>query len=158
MRPIIWDYREGLTETFGIIPKMWYEPRKLCAVVERCGACPAHFQDGSLSRRTLPLARYLLVADELLIFTYLEEERHIPYLEIIYRETGDVVTVIEVLSPANKSGEGRKQYIAKQNDLLQTHANLVEIDLLSSGQSTTLDRELAYFCDHPHLHPATATF
>lgn len=82
----------------------------------------------------------VLVADEPLTFTFLEEERRVPYIEIVYRETGDVVTVIEVLSPANKQGEGREHYLQKQADLLTTHANLVEIDLLGEGRSTTLAR------------------
>jgi hypothetical protein len=80
------------------------------------------------------------VADEPLTFTFLEEERHVPYIEIIYRETGEVVTVIEVLSPANKSGEGREAYLRKQSDLLNSQVNLVEIDLLGSGQPTTFAR------------------
>lgn len=80
-----------------------------------------------------------LVADEPQTMAFLDEERRVPYLEIIYRETGDVVTLIEVLSPANKVGEGRKQYLQKQAELLNTQANLVEIDLLS-GSMTTLAR------------------
>jgi hypothetical protein len=68
------------------------------------------------------------------------EERHVPFIEITYRETGDVVTVIEVLSPANKIGDGRDQYLQKQQDLLATHTNLVEIDLLGSGRPTALAR------------------
>jgi len=82
----------------------------------------------------------VLVADEPLTFAFLEQERHVPYIEIIYRETGDVVTFIEVLSPANKSGEGRDQYLQKQDDLLTTQINLVEIDLLGYGRNTTRAR------------------
>ena len=26
VRPMIWDYREGLTAMSGVIPKMWYAP------------------------------------------------------------------------------------------------------------------------------------
>jgi hypothetical protein len=85
----------------------------------------------------------VLVADEPLTFAFLEEARRVPYIEIVYRETGDVVTVIEVLSPANKSGEGREDYLQKQADLLTTHANLVEIDLLGEGRATTLARTAA---------------
>lgn len=81
-----------------------------------------------------------LVADEPLTFTFLDEERRVPFIEIVYRETGDVVTLIEVLSPANKVGEGREQYLQKQRDLLTTYVNLVEIDLLSEGRVTTLAR------------------
>lgn len=77
-----------------------------------------------------------LVADEPQTVAFLDEERHVPYLEIIYRETGDVVTLIEVLSPANKVGDGRLKYMQKQRDLLNSQANLVEIDLLSGPTAT----------------------
>ncbi|VAW31457.1 hypothetical protein MNBD_CHLOROFLEXI01-2943 [hydrothermal vent metagenome] len=81
-----------------------------------------------------------LVADEPQLITMLDEAYREPFIEIIARETGDVVTVIEVLSPANKEGEGRKQYLQKQTDLLATDVNLVEIDLLSYGKETVLAR------------------
>jgi hypothetical protein len=89
----------------------------------------------------VPTQPGLLVADEPQTIGLLEEERRIPYLEIIYRETGDVVTLIEVLSPANKIGDGRNKFIKKQADLLTTQANLVEIDLLS-GPTATLAHAL----------------
>lgn len=53
------------------------------------------------------------------------------YLEIRDVATSEVVTAIEVLSPANKRpGEGRKTYEAKCQTLLASPTNLVEIDLL----------------------------
>jgi len=88
-----------------------------------------------------------LVADEPQTIAFLEDTRRIPYLEIIYRETGDVVTLIEVLSPVNKTGKGREEFIQKQNDLLDTQANLVEIDLLS-GNTSTLAR--SFEINSPH--------
>jgi len=62
------------------------------------------------------------------------------FIEI--RETGSddrLITVIEVLSPANKeSGEGRRQYRRKQRELQRGHVSLVEIDLLRGGRWTVL--------------------
>jgi len=53
------------------------------------------------------------------------------YLEIREVATGEVVTVIEVLSPANKRPEGgRHIYEAKRQAILSSPINLVEIDLL----------------------------
>ncbi len=53
------------------------------------------------------------------------------YLEVREAETGQVVTVIEVLSPTNKRpGVGRQKYKRKRLEILSTHTNLVEIDLL----------------------------
>jgi len=46
-----------------------------------------------------------------------------------------VVTVIEVLSPSNKSpGDDREQYLRKRRRILRSSAHLVEIDLLRGGQ------------------------
>lgn len=46
---------------------------------------------------------------------------------------GSLVTVIEVLSPANKTGAGREAYRTKQHSYLESQASLVEIDLLRDG-------------------------
>ena len=78
----------------------------------------------------------LLVADEPQTIRSGDEERRIPYLEVILRQSGNVVTVIEVLSPSNKLGLGRADYLQKQEDLLNTGTNLVEIDLLSGPTAT----------------------
>jgi hypothetical protein len=49
----------------------------------------------------------------------------------------EVVAVIEVLSPANKTpGEGRRLYRHKQREIVDSPAHLIEIDLLSQGLLT----------------------
>jgi hypothetical protein len=60
------------------------------------------------------------------------------FLEIIDRESGNrVVTVIELLSPSNKSpGLNRDQYQRKQRDICSSDMNLVEIDLNRFGTHT----------------------
>ena len=74
------------------------------------------------------------------------------FLEIIDHESGNrVVTVIEFLSPANKSpGPNREQYRRKQQEICSSDANLVEIDLNRFG-SHTLAFPLA------HLRPKGRT-
>ena len=48
-----------------------------------------------------------------------------------------ITTVIEILSPANKSGgAGRRAYLQKQREVLESDANLLEIDLLRRGRHT----------------------
>ena len=44
-----------------------------------------------------------------------------------------LVTVIEILSPTNKSGLGRTDYLAKRREFLDQPVHLVEIDLLLGG-------------------------
>jgi hypothetical protein len=55
-------------------------------------------------------------------------------LEIRDRQERRLVTSIEVLSPSNKRGEGRQEYLAKRRRVLLGTAHLVEIDLLRKGQ------------------------
>jgi hypothetical protein len=52
-----------------------------------------------------------------------------------------LVTVIEILSPANKYGEGKREYEQRRQALLQTSAHLLEIDLLRRGERITLLHE-----------------
>lgn len=57
-----------------------------------------------------------------------------PFLEIRDRETRELVTVIELLSPSNKTvGPDRDQYLAKRKKILSSNVHLVEIDLLRGG-------------------------
>jgi hypothetical protein len=60
------------------------------------------------------------------------------FLEIIDRQSGNrVVTIIEFLSPSNKSpGSNRELYLRKQRELCSSDANLVEIDLNRFGTHT----------------------
>ncbi len=61
------------------------------------------------------------------------------YLEVRDVATQEVITVIEVLSPTNKSiPEGRRQYEQKRLKVLASLTHLVEIDLLRSGESLAM--------------------
>jgi hypothetical protein len=61
-----------------------------------------------------------------------------PFIEIIDRESGNrVVTVIEFLSPSNKTpGANRDQYLRKQSEICSSDTSLVEIDLNRFGVHT----------------------
>lgn len=61
------------------------------------------------------------------------------YLELRAAQDGEVVTVIEILSPSNKRpGEGRREYLRKRAAVLQSLTSLVEIDLLRIGDRMPL--------------------
>lgn len=61
------------------------------------------------------------------------------YLEIREAATGDVVTVIEILSHSNKiPRQGRAQYARKRLAVLASLTHLVEIDLLRAGDPMPL--------------------
>jgi len=71
------------------------------------------------------------------ILNLLPAEYREPFIEIVHVAGDEVVTVIEVLSPSNKrSGKGQRLYHRKQQEVLDSSAHLVEIDLLSEGKFT----------------------
>jgi hypothetical protein len=63
-----------------------------------------------------------------------QDVERIPFLEVRDRHSRALVTVLEMLSPSNKRGDDRKQYLAKRRELLGSTAHLVEIDLLRGGR------------------------
>jgi hypothetical protein len=63
-------------------------------------------------------------------------------VEIRDRLERRLITSIEVLSPTNKRGEGRDEYLAKRNRILQSPSHLIEVDLLRSGRRIPMRREL----------------
>lgn len=73
----------------------------------------------------------------------LPEEVRESYLAIKEGGTGTVITVVEILSPKNKrSQEGREAYERKRQQVLASTTNLVEIDLLRSGQPMRILEEI----------------
>ena len=63
------------------------------------------------------------------------EERQETFLVIRERESMEVVTVLETLSPANKrpGSDGRREYLRKREAILESQAHLIEFDLLRGG-------------------------
>ncbi len=62
------------------------------------------------------------------------DEESLSFLEIRDRDTWEVVTVIELLSPSNKqTGPDRGQFLGKRGLLLRSAVHYVEIDLLRGG-------------------------
>jgi hypothetical protein len=62
------------------------------------------------------------------------------YIQVVDARSGNrVLTVIEILSPANKlAGAGRDAYVAKQDEIAASDSSLVENDLLRQGRTVTL--------------------
>ncbi len=65
-----------------------------------------------------------------------DEEVRDRYIEILDARGHEVMTTIELLSPANKLAEsrGRAQFLSKRETILHLRTNWVEIDLLRAGQ------------------------
>lgn len=64
------------------------------------------------------------------------------WLEIRRRPGRELVTVIELLSPANIKGDGRDAYLAKRASLFAEKVSLVELDLLLKGRRLPLGAPL----------------
>ncbi len=74
----------------------------------------------------------------------------IPHIFLEIRDVAErgLVTDIEILSPTNKRGEGRREYLTRRQRLLGSSAHLMEIDLLRSGQRVPMRKPLP---PHPYF-------
>lgn len=72
------------------------------------------------------------------LFTSVVREEHLEdFIEIRQRCDGRLVTLVDLVSPANKlTPDGRAAYLAKRSEAKNSKANLVEIDLVLQGQPT----------------------
>ena len=70
------------------------------------------------------------------------EELRITWVEVLALPDLELVTSIEVLSPVNKAWQGRKDYLAKRDQLHEASVNLVEIDLLLGGAPLPMKRPI----------------
>jgi hypothetical protein len=75
-------------------------------------------------------------------------------IEVQATDTRDVVAVIEILSPSNKlsGAEGRASFLAKRDEVMNSPAHWVEIDLLRAGEVPSYRRRLG-----PHEYAAFAS-
>jgi hypothetical protein len=88
------------------------------------------------------------ITEPVIVPTLMDEEIEEAFLKIIEVESEALVTVIEVLSPANKvrGSRGRASFMAKRHEILNTEVHWVEIDLLRAGTPSVTD---------PPLRPAS---
>lgn len=109
---------------------IWAEPRSF------------HVRDGESVAVAAPVAAPTTAPVSVPL--YMPEEVHEKYLGIYLRESRQLVTVIELLSPSNKQrrGKGRTEYLEKRDDLLGSETHLVELDLLRGGLRLPMRRRL----------------
>jgi hypothetical protein len=75
--------------------------------------------------------------EQALFTSVVREEHHEDYVEVRQRNDGRLVTLIDVVSPANKlTAAGRAAYLDKRREGRSANANLVELDLVLQGQPT----------------------
>jgi hypothetical protein len=75
---------------------------------------------------------------EMALFTSVLKEDHTEeFVEVRNRADGRLVTLVEVVSPANKTTTaGRAAYLERRRDALAQRAGVVEIDLVLQGKPT----------------------
>jgi hypothetical protein len=90
---------------------------------------------GLVDRYRARVAQRHYTTEQPLFTSIIREEHHEEYVEIRQRSDGRLVTLVDVVSPANKITEsGRQAYLEKRTEGKNTGANLVEIDLVLQGQ------------------------
>jgi hypothetical protein len=77
-------------------------------------------------------------SSEMALFTSVLREEHAEeFIEVRNRADARLVTLLEVVSPANKTTPaGRAAYLEKRKDALAQRAGVVEIDLVTQGKPT----------------------
>jgi hypothetical protein len=92
-----------------------------------------HTESGSEAR--VQATRAALAEPAILTLPMPVEQRE-RYIAIVSLPNRELVTVIELLSPANKraGADGRREYLRKREQILQSAVHLVEIDLLLKGE------------------------
>jgi hypothetical protein len=77
------------------------------------------------------------VTEQALFTSVVREEHHEDVVEIRQRSDGRLVTLVDVVSPANKTtAAGRSAYLERRREGKSASANLVELDLVLQGQPT----------------------
>lgn len=85
---------------------------------------------------------YVARVDERIIMARDPEEFRLTWVEIRALPELELVTAIEILSPVNKSWQGRRAYLEKRDQLHASRVNLVEIDLLLGGPPLPMKRRI----------------
>jgi hypothetical protein len=94
---------------------------------------------GLMERYRARVAQRQYTSEQALFTSVLREEHAEACLEVRQRGDGRLVTVVEVVSPANKAtAAGRQHYLEKRQQARLMNTNLVEIDLVLQGP-TLLD-------------------
>ncbi|MCI0680607.1 MAG: DUF4058 family protein [Gemmataceae bacterium] len=89
---------------------------------------------GLMDRYRARLAERKYVVEQALFTSVVREDHREPYLEVRQRADGRLITVVDVVSPANKgTASGRRAYLDKRQEFRQQNASLVEIDLVLQG-------------------------
>jgi Protein of unknown function (DUF4058) len=92
---------------------------------------------GLVDRYRARITQRQYVTEQALFTSIIREEHSEDFIEIRQRSDGRLITLIDVVSPANKTTPtGRKVYLEKRKESRSGSANLVELDLVLQGEPT----------------------
>ncbi|MEI7687152.1 MAG: DUF4058 family protein [Planctomycetota bacterium] len=92
-------------------------------------------------KRVATSGRVAMLEPALIPQTFVEEIRE-SYIEILHRPDRSLVSVLELLSPTNKTGSGFYEYEYKRSNILKQNVHLFELDLLRLGDAPVLSQPL----------------
>jgi hypothetical protein len=89
---------------------------------------------GLMDRYRARISQRHYVSEQALFTSVIREEHTEALIEVRQRSDGRLVTLLEVMNPANKlSDAGRQAYLAKRHEAKAAKANVVEVDLVLQG-------------------------
>src|SRR5258708_6227347 len=92
---------------------------------------------GLVDRYRARVAQRTYTTEQALFTSVVREEHQEDYIEVRQRGDGRLVTLLDVVSPTNKTtGSGRTAYLDKRREGRSANANLVELDLVLQGSPT----------------------
>lgn len=90
---------------------------------------------GLIDRYRARVSQRRYVNEQVLFTSVIREEHHEQFIEIRQRSDSKLVTLVDMVSPANKTtSDGRHAYLEKRREAKAGGASLVEIDLILQGQ------------------------
>jgi len=98
----------------------------------------------------------LEVIEPVVAITWFEEEIHEAFLKVIDLATRNVVTIIEILSPANKvpRSPGRESFEKKRREVMRSPSHWVEIDLLRGKRMVRVPKKVGTYSYLVHVSKA----
>ena len=89
-------------------------------------------------------AAQLEIAEPVVARTWFEKAVHEAYLTIVNRTSDEAITVIEILSPANKvpNSPGRESFEEKRREVMNSPTHWVEIDLLRGKRMVRVPKKV----------------
>src|SRR4051794_16829656 len=113
-------------------PKLWPEFHHALVAALYQGLLP-NLSDRYRAR----VSQRCYVIEQALFTSIIRDEHHEELVEVRQRSDGRLITLLDVVSPANKTlSASRKAYLDKRQEAKQAGASLVEIDLILQGQPT----------------------